>query len=51
VAVAPGEESTDEEFVERLGALNEEFEALNVEARQLETAIASNIAKLLADRQ
>ena len=35
-------------FAERLEELNEQFESLNVEARALEAAIASNVGSLLA---
>jgi type I restriction enzyme M protein len=35
------------DFAERLGALNEELETLNAEARALEERIAENIAKLM----
>ena len=37
----------DFEFAERLEELNEELEALNVEARELEERIAENIATIL----
>ncbi len=35
------------DFAERLGALNEELEALNAEARALEDRIAENVARML----
>lgn len=47
VGVAPGEEISDEDFKEKLEALNEELEVLNTEARDLEVAIASHVAALL----
>ena len=47
VGVAPGEEVTDENFKERLTALNEELESLNIQARDLEATIAQNISDLL----
>ncbi|MGH3087421.1 MAG: N-6 DNA methylase, partial [Rubrobacteraceae bacterium] len=47
VAARPEEEFV---FAERLEELNEEFEALNVEARELEERISRNVAKLLEDR-
>ncbi|MGA2585772.1 MAG: class I SAM-dependent DNA methyltransferase [Candidatus Aminicenantales bacterium] len=47
VGVAVGEEVSDEDFKEQLEALNEELETLNVEARELEDRIASNVAKIL----
>lgn len=36
-------------FAERLEELNEELEVLNVEARELEERIATNVAKLLEE--
>jgi len=47
VGVAAGEEISDEDFKERLEALNEELEVLNAEARELEATIASNMAEIL----
>lgn len=47
VGVAPGEEVSDEDFKEKLETLNEELEALNVEARELEQTIALNVAEIL----
>lgn len=48
VEVAPGEAVGDETFREQLEALSEELESLNVEARELETKIAENVAGILA---
>ena len=47
VGVAPGEEVTDEDFKEKLEALNEELEVLNAQARELEQTIAANVAGIL----
>ncbi len=47
VGVAPGEEMSDEDFKEKLEALNEELETLNAQARELEATIASNVAEIL----
>jgi len=47
VGVTPGEEISDEDFKEKLEALNEELEVLNAEARELEATIAANVAELL----
>lgn len=47
VGVAPGEAVSDEDFKEQLEALNEEFETLNVQARELEETIARNVAEIL----
>ena len=47
VGVAPGEAVSDEEFKAQFEALNEEFEALTVEARKLEKTIAKNAAEIL----
>ncbi len=46
VGVAEGE-ADDFDFKERLQELNEELEVLNVEARELEERIPSNIQKVL----
>jgi type I restriction enzyme M protein len=46
VGVAEGE-ADEFDFKERLEELNEELEALNVEARELEEKIAKNMAELL----
>jgi type I restriction enzyme M protein len=47
VGVTPGEEISDEDFKEKLEALNEELEVLNAEARELEATIAANVVELL----
>ncbi len=47
VGVAAGEEVSDEDFKEQLEALNEELETLNAQARELEQAIAANVAGIL----
>ena len=47
VGVAPGEAVSDEDFKAQLEALNEELEALNVQARELEQTIAANVAGIL----
>lgn len=47
VGVAKGEEVSDEDFKERLEALNEELEVLNAEASELEATIAQNVAEIL----
>ena len=47
VGVAPGEEVSDEDFKEQLETLNEEREALNAQARELEATIAKNVAEIL----
>ncbi|MCB1087724.1 MAG: SAM-dependent DNA methyltransferase, partial [Verrucomicrobiae bacterium] len=49
VGVAKGEEMSDEDFREKLEALNEELEVLNVEARELEERIAENVAEILEE--
>ncbi|GHU26197.1 hypothetical protein AGMMS50256_02840 [Betaproteobacteria bacterium] len=38
---------SDEDFKEQLETLNEELETLNAQARELETAIAANVAEIL----
>jgi type I restriction enzyme M protein len=48
VGVMPGEAMSDDDFEERLGALNEELEGLNRQARELEQIIARNVAEMLA---
>ena len=48
VGVAPEEEVSDEDFLARFEALNEELEGLTAEARKLEKAIARNAAEILA---
>ena len=47
VGVAPGEEVSDEDFRTQLQGLNEELEALNAQARELEKQIATNVARIL----
>lgn len=47
VGVAPGEAVSDEDFKEKLETLNEELEVLNLQARELEATIASNVAEIL----
>ncbi|MGD9803449.1 MAG: N-6 DNA methylase [Hyphomicrobiaceae bacterium] len=48
VGLAPGEKKDNGEFREQLEALQEELEALNVEAVTLQAQIAKNAAELLA---
>ena len=48
VGVAPGEELSDEDFKEQLETLNEELEALNTQALELQNRIAQNVASLLS---
>jgi type I restriction enzyme M protein len=47
VGVAPGE-ADDEDFREKLEALHEELEELNIEAARLQAAVAQHIAEVLA---
>ncbi len=47
VGVAPGEETSDEDFKEQLETLNEELETLNAQARELELTIAANVTEIL----
>lgn len=47
VGVAPGEEVSDEDFRTQFQGLNEELEALNAQARELERTIAANVAGIL----
>jgi len=47
VGVAPGEAVSDEDFKEQLETLNEEFESLSAQARDLEQTIARNVAEIL----
>jgi type I restriction enzyme M protein len=47
VGVAKGDEMSDEDFKEKLEALNEELEKLNTEAHELEERIAKNMADIL----
>jgi type I restriction enzyme M protein len=49
VGVVPGEDVSDEDFKEQLETLNEELEALNVHARDLEQTIAGNVAEILQE--
>ena len=46
VGVAPGETVSDEDFKAQLESMNEELEALNAQARDLEQTIAHNVAKI-----
>jgi type I restriction enzyme M protein len=48
VGVAPGEEVSDEDFKEQVESLNEELEALNGQALELQARIAQNVASLLS---
>lgn len=47
VGVAPGEAVSDEDFKEQLETLNEELEALNARAHDVEQTIAKNVAEIL----
>ena len=47
VGVAEGEQESDEDFVFKLTALQEELEVLNAEAHELESKIAINVATVL----
>ncbi|MBA6417043.1 SAM-dependent DNA methyltransferase [Colwellia sp. 6M3] len=47
VGVAEGEHESDEDFVFKLTALQEELEVLNAEAHELETMISVNVAKIM----
>ncbi len=47
VGIALGEEQDEEDFKLRLEALQEELEALNVEAARLQAVIAQNVAEVL----
>ena len=47
VGVAQGDEEHDEDFAEKLEALQEELEVLNAEAHGLEQTIAENVVKIL----
>jgi len=47
VGVAPGEETSDEDFKEKLTTLNKELETLNAQARTLEKTIARNVTEIL----
>jgi type I restriction enzyme M protein len=48
VGVAPGEQPDDEEFRVKLEELQEELEALNAAAAELQDRIAQNVAEVLA---
>ncbi|MCG7990588.1 MAG: type I restriction-modification system subunit M [Candidatus Thiodiazotropha lotti] len=47
VGVAQGDEEHDEDFAEKLEALQEELEVLNAEAHELEQTISENVVKIL----
>jgi type I restriction enzyme M protein len=47
VGVAAGEEVSNEDFKAQLETLNEEFQALTIQAHHLETTISANIAAIL----
>jgi type I restriction enzyme M protein len=47
VGVVPGADLSDEDFQEKLQALNEELVGLNAQARELEETIACNVSDLL----
>jgi type I restriction enzyme M protein len=47
VGVKPGEKVSNEDFKAQVETLNEELEALNLQARDLEQTIADNVAELL----
>ncbi|MGE0355798.1 MAG: N-6 DNA methylase [Burkholderiales bacterium] len=47
VGVTPGEDVSDEDFKVQLETLNEELEALNAQAHELEQTIAGNVAEIL----
>lgn len=47
VGIAEGEQEHNEDFSAKLEVLQEELEALNAEAHQLERSISTNIAKVL----
>lgn len=47
VGVVPGEDVSDEDFKGQFEALNEELEALNLQARELEKIIAENVVEIL----
>ncbi len=49
VAVAKGDLVSEEDFKEKLEALNEELEVLNAEACELEERIAENVAEILVE--
>lgn len=47
VGVAPGEEISDDDFKEKLRAMNEELERLRAQGRKLETTISRDTAQIL----
>ena len=47
VGLKPGEIVSDEDFKAQVETLNEELEALNLQARELEQTIADNVAEIL----
>jgi type I restriction enzyme M protein len=47
VGVVAGEDVSDQDFNEKLVALNEELEVLNAQARELEQTISANVAGIL----
>ncbi|MCB0811008.1 MAG: N-6 DNA methylase, partial [Flavobacteriales bacterium] len=47
VGVVPGADLSDEDFQEKLQALNEELVGLNAQARELEETIAENLASVM----
>jgi type I restriction enzyme M protein len=47
VGVAKGDDEHDEDFAEKLEALQEELEVLNAEAHELEQTISENVVKIL----
>ncbi|MCB0815847.1 MAG: N-6 DNA methylase, partial [Flavobacteriales bacterium] len=47
VGVVPGADLSDEDFQEKLQALNEELVGLNAQARELEETIAENLAAVM----
>lgn len=50
VGVAEGEQESDEDFVFKLTALQEELEVLNAEAHELEASISENVVKVLGEQ-
>jgi hypothetical protein len=48
VGVATGEDVTDEEFLDEVGRLFEEFETLTKQSRNLEASIVKNVSAILA---
>jgi type I restriction enzyme M protein len=47
VGVKPGETVSNEDFKTKVEILNEELEALNLQARDLEQTIANNVVEIL----